>query len=98
MIIVHDIFVCKPGNASKLAKMFKEAMAGTPGQNNIIMTDLTGQYNRVVVVSQHESLAVYEQMFAKMSQDTEENKKMAEAMKGYQDMYISGSREIYKTW
>jgi len=27
MIIVHDIFVCKPGNASKLAKLFKEVMA-----------------------------------------------------------------------
>ena len=27
MIIVHDIFICKPGNATKLAKMFKEAMA-----------------------------------------------------------------------
>ena len=24
MIIVHDIFICKPGNASKLAKIFKE--------------------------------------------------------------------------
>ncbi len=28
MIIVHDTFVCKPGNASKMAKMFKEVMAG----------------------------------------------------------------------
>ena len=28
MIIVHDIFICKPGNASKLAKLFKEVMAG----------------------------------------------------------------------
>jgi len=24
MIIVHDIFNCKPGNASKVAKLFKE--------------------------------------------------------------------------
>jgi hypothetical protein len=24
MIIVHDTFICKPGNASKLAKLFKE--------------------------------------------------------------------------
>jgi hypothetical protein len=26
MIIVHDIFICKPGNASKVAKLFKEVM------------------------------------------------------------------------
>ena len=30
MIIVHDTFICKPGNASKVAKMFKEAMADNP--------------------------------------------------------------------
>ena len=24
MTIVHDIFVCKPGNASNLAQMFRE--------------------------------------------------------------------------
>ena len=44
MIHVHEIFICKPGNASKLAKKFKEAMAG------------------------------------------------------YQDMYLTGSREIYQVW
>ena len=26
MIIVHDTFICKHGNASKLVKMFKEVM------------------------------------------------------------------------
>jgi len=98
MIIVHDIFVCKPGNASKLAKMFKEAMSGTPGAANTIMTDMTGQYNRVIMVSQFENLAAYEQSWEKMSANTEENKKMTEKMKGYQDMYISGSREIYRVW
>lgn len=41
MIIVHDIFICKPGNASKLAKKFKEAMAGSSELVNI-MTDMTG--------------------------------------------------------
>jgi hypothetical protein len=41
MIIVHDIFICKPGNASKLAKKFKEAMADNNELVNI-MTDMTG--------------------------------------------------------
>lgn len=40
MVIVHGIFVCKPGNASKMAKK----------------------------------------------------------MEGYTDMYLTGSREIYKVW
>jgi hypothetical protein len=38
MIIVHDIFICKPGNASELAKMFKEAMTVPHG----IAGDLSG--------------------------------------------------------
>lgn len=97
MIIVHDIFICKPGNASKLVKKFKEAMASMeePVQ---FMTDVTGQFNKVVMVSQYESLAAYEQSFQKYMQYSEEMKKMQEAMEGYQDMYLTGSREIYQTW
>lgn len=97
MIIVHDIFICKPGNASKLAKMFKTAMAGS-GELVNIMTDMTGQYNRVVMVTKFENLTAYEQSWEKYKQDTEEMKKMQETMAGYQDMYLSGSREIYQVW
>jgi heme-degrading monooxygenase HmoA len=95
MIIVHDIFICKPGNASKLAKLFKEAMAGMP-ELDCIMTDMTGQYNRVIMVTKYESLTAYEKSFEKYMQDTEEMKKMKEMMKGYHEMYLSGSREIYQ--
>jgi heme-degrading monooxygenase HmoA len=97
MIIVHDTFICKPGNASKLAKKFKEAMAGD-SDLVYVMTDMTGQFNRVVMVSRHESLAAYEQSWEKYKKDTEAMKKMTEAMAGYQDMYQTGSREIYQVW
>jgi heme-degrading monooxygenase HmoA len=95
MIIVHDIFVCKPGNASKLAKMFKEAMEGNNELVNI-MTDMTGQYNRVIMVTQYENLTAYEQSWDKYMQNSEEMKKMQEKMQGYHDMFLTGSREIYK--
>ena len=97
MIIVHDIFICKPGNASKLAKMFKEVMTGNSEMVNI-MTDMTGQFNKVVMVSKFENLAAYEQSWEKFQKDTEAMKKMSEVMKGYQDMYLTGSREIYRVW
>lgn len=96
MIIVHDIFICKPGNASKLAKLFKEVMTGDEFVN--VMTDMTGQYNKVIVVSKYESLTAYEQSWEKYKQDTEEMKKMNEKMKGYTEMYLTGSREIYQVW
>lgn len=97
MIIVHDIFICKPGNASKLAKKFKEAMADSTELVNI-MTDMTGQYNRVVMVSKYKNLTEYEQSWEKYQKDTEAMKKMNELMAGYQDMYLTGSREIYQVW
>ena len=97
MIMVHDTFVCKPGNASKLAKLLKEAMAGNTDMDHI-MTDMTGEFNRVIMVTKHESLTAFEQSFQKYVQDTDEMKKVREKMKGYQDMYLTGSREIFTVW
>jgi len=96
MIIVHDIFICKPGNASKVAKLFKELMSGRKEFVNI-MTDVTGPFNKVVMVSKFESLAAYENNWKEI-EGTEEMKRMQEAMKGYTEMYLTGSREIYQVW
>ena len=95
MIIVHDIFICKPGNASKLAKKFKEGMIGMNEFVNV-MTDAVGQFNKVVMVTQYESLSAYEKSFEKYMKHSEEMKKMQEAMEGYHEMYLTGSREIYQ--
>ena len=95
MIIVHDIFISKPGNASKLAKMFKEVMADNSDLVNI-MTDMTGQFNKVIMVTKYDNLAAYEKSFDKYKEHAEEMKKMQEKMKGYTDMYLTGSREIYR--
>jgi heme-degrading monooxygenase HmoA len=97
MIIVHDTFVCKPGNASKLAKLFKEVMGGQ-GETLYVMTDMTGQYNRVITVSKFDNLAAYEASWEKFRQNTEEMKKMQEKMAGYHEMYQTGSREIFQVW
>lgn len=96
MIIVHDIFVCKPGNASKLAKMFKEAMASE--KNVSIMTDVTGTYNRVIMASWFDNLSAWEKMMESYMNPTPEMKESMEKMKGYQDLFFTGSREIYRTW
>ena len=97
MIFVHDIFICKPGQASKLAKKFKEAMEGNTELVNI-MTDLSGQYNKVVMVTKYDSLTAWEESWEKYKQNSEEMKKMNEAMAGYHEMYLTGSREIYQSW
>ncbi len=97
MIIVHDIFVCKPGNASKAAKLWKEMMANDPHVVDI-MTDITGQYHRVILVSRYESLAEYEQSLKEYLNPSPEMQKMIKGMADFRDMYLTGSREIYRTW
>ena len=61
-----------------------------------IMTDVTGDFNKVVMVTQYESLSAYEQNFQKYMKDTDEMKQMKEKMKGYHELYLTGSREIYQ--
>ena len=97
MIIVHDIFICKPGNASKMAKLFKEWTDITPQKDMKIMTDMTGQFHRVIVASSFENLAAYEEEMKNMGQ-SEEEKKAMEKFKDMNEMYVSGSREIFKVW
>ena len=95
MIIVHETFICKPGNASKVARLFQEVMSDMPEFMHV-MTDMTGEFNKVIIQSKYENLTDYEKRFEMYMQNTEEVRKMREKMQGYQDMYLTGSREIYR--
>ena len=97
MIIVHDTFICKPGNASKIAKLFKEWADVAPKKNVQVMTDMTGQFHRVVIVSSFENLTAYEEEMKTMGQTPEEEKVM-DKFKDMNEMYVSGGREIFKVW
>ena len=97
MIIVHDIFVCKPGNASKAAKMWKEMMGKSPNFLNIL-TDMTGQFHRVIIVSQYKDLAEYEKSLEGYLNPPAEMKEWMKGMEDFRDMYLTGSREIFKVW
>ena len=94
MLIVREVFVAKPGCASKLATLFKEtAKTGMVG-DYWVMTDVTGDFNRVVLETKVENLAEFE----KRMQEYMSNKAMHEKMKGYTDLYQTGSREIFRLW
>ena len=97
MITVHDTFICKPGYASKLARKLKDATAGVP-QFVQILTDVTGQFNRVIMIGQYENMTDYENTLEKYKTQSDDIKKMLEAMAGYQEMYMTGTREIFQVW
>ncbi|WP_315814820.1 hypothetical protein [Paraflavitalea speifideaquila] len=85
------------GECLKLAKLFKEVMADSTELVNIL-SDLTGQYNRVIIVSQYKDMADFEGSWKRMEADPEKMKKMGEKMAGYTDLYLTGSREIFRVW
>ena len=92
MFIIRNTFVAKPGCASKLAAQLKEAVAafGMPGAR--VMTDLTGDFNRVVMEHTAETVAEFE----KRMQETMGSQQYRERMAGYTELWITGSREILR--
>ena len=94
MFVVREFFVAKPGFASKLATMVKETMEAGKVQKCRVMTDMTGDFNTVVMETEIDSLADLE----KRMQEHSSNGAMRDKMKGYTDMYLTGGREIYRVW
>jgi len=91
MIVVRNCFVAKPGMASKLAAQMKEAAgAMSGGAKYRVLTDLTGDFNRVVLEYEGENVGEFEARMKQYASDTA----FRDKMKGYTDLYVTGSREI----
>ena len=90
MIVVRNCFVAKPGHASKLAAQLKEAAASGKFTKWRVLTDLTGEFNRVILEYEVKDLAEFE---AQMK-DYATNQAFRDKMKGYTDLWTTGSREI----
>jgi len=91
MIIVRESFIAKPGMASKLARLMKEA-ADLIGDKSRVMTDLTGAFNKVVMETEFENVGEFEKRMQKYKENQEVRNKMA----GYTEMFQAGSRELYE--
>lgn len=89
MYIIREVFIAKPGMASKIAKIMKEAW---PDMR--VMTDMTGVFNKVVMETDIASLGDFEKRMASYATLAKDKPRMAEV----RDMYTQGKREIYKVW
>jgi hypothetical protein len=90
MIVVRNCFIAKPGNASKLAAQFKEAGASAKFAKYRVLTDLTGDFNRVILEYEAENIGEFEAAM----KDYATNEALRTKLKGYTDLYVSGTREI----
>jgi hypothetical protein len=92
MIVIRNTFIAKPGCASKLAAQLKEAVAVFQMPGARVMTDVTGDFNRVIMEHTAESLEEFE----KKMQETMGSPMYRERMAGYTELWITGSREVLR--
>jgi hypothetical protein len=91
MIVVRNCFVAKPGSASALAAQLKDAATSAPGlTRHRVLTDLTGDFNRVILEYEVENIGEFETRMKEYAT----HEPFRSKMKGYTDLYVTGSREI----
>jgi len=92
MIVVRNSFIAKPGQAGKLAAQMKELAKAGKLRNARVMTDLTGEFNHVIMEHEVETAAEFEELMARYSSDP----KIREAAKGYTELWTTGRRELFR--
>ncbi len=94
MILVRQIFQAKFGMAGKLAQEMLQSMSGArePLAGNMrVLTDLSGQFDTVVIELEFESLAAFEQRRSEMFSDPQ----FAEGFQRTAGMIESGRSEFF---
>jgi hypothetical protein len=92
MFVIRNRFIAKPGCAGTLAKQLKEAVSAFQMPGARVMTDVTGDFNTVIMEHTAESLAELEQRM----QETMASPLYRERMAGYTELWTAGSREILR--
>jgi hypothetical protein len=93
MIVVRNTFTAKPGQAGKLVTQMKAVAAAGGLRNARFLTDLTGDFNQVVMEHEVESLSEIEALLKKYQTDPQ----VQEKAKGYTELWLTGKRELFRS-
>ena len=96
MLLIREVFTAKPGQASKLAKLFRK---GFTDPKMRVLTDMVGNYNTVIVEMEVPDLATFGRQMEEYKSgkpDPNMNPEVAEEMSKYTEMYLTGRREIFQ--
>jgi hypothetical protein len=95
MIVVRNVFRCKPGKAAELASRMQKMvpLMKQNGSGNVrVMVDLVADFWTVVLDMEAPDLGAYEKMLDQRNSTPE----MRDAMGNYMDLVEEGRREVYK--
>jgi hypothetical protein len=100
MLLVREVFHCKPAKVKPLVKMFLEMskLQESAGFGKMrILTDMCGpNYWTMNAEFEVASLKALEDMMSGQGMSEEMGKEFESVMKGYHDLVERGHREIYK--
>lgn len=92
MLIVRNVFRCKPGQAKVLVEKFKGAFAAMDSERHRILTDVAAGFWTVVIETEVEDLQTWEELMKTFSSIEGVQK----SMEGYMDLVEGGHREILR--
>jgi hypothetical protein len=96
MLLIRDIFRCKPGKARFVAEKLKATIPSTEQEDGFrncrVMVDYVATYWTVVFQAEVESIEKFDHHMANFSKRPD----VQNAMQGYLEMVEGGHREIYR--
>jgi hypothetical protein len=92
MLVIRNVFHCKPGQAKNLVKMVKQSFTDNPQMPKArVMTDLSAGFWTVVLETEAASLEEWEKQMS-----TSTSQAGRSAMEGYMELVTGGYREIFR--
>ena len=92
MLVIRNVFRCKPGQAKNLVAKFKEGLAAMEDSSTRLLVDVSADFWTVVVENNVESFESWEKFMEERGGRPEVQK----AMEGYMDLVEGGYREIFR--
>lgn len=94
MFVMRETFTARPGMASKLGSLFKDVLSTHPvaGARARVLHDAVGTFNTVVIETEVDDFSTFDAI----RREYETRPELRERMKGYTDLYLTGTREIFR--
>lgn len=96
MLLIRDVFRCKPGKSRQLAEKFKKASPVFEKMDGFkhprVLLDYVTSYWTVILEAEVDSLEEFERHMESYASRPE----VRQALEGYMDLVEEGRREIYR--